>query len=487
MKKRIFISALAVLLAMVFLSGTALAATGSIDSIAPVREYDGRFTDVLLSDWYYSNVEYLFRLGLTEGQTADKFGSGSSMSIAELVTFAARVRSAYYYGDAEYGAGLHTGSGEWYVKYADYLKAEGVIGTELDGRMSGSASRSLTAHILANTLPESELDNINGDAVNKGYLSGKFITDVSGDTYEADIIRLYISGICTGVGDTGDFYPANTITRAEFAAMLTRLVNPALRQTIEWDVTETASGDNRSYGSFVTDDPVFNPEADTLEEVAQNVRWMFKNELSEYSFEVPDDVDLQSLVSLYTSAVCMYPEQGYNAVGASYYTSWSASGYKCVLTVAFGGLYEEERSEALAKALSVHDELWASGKLNSSMTETEIAKVYYNWLCDNCQYDYSFNRSSFYAYGALIDGKAVCQGYTSAYNMFLKIEGIECGTAEGPNHIWTTATLDGTYCHIDVTWGDQGSWIDYSWFKMTSESSMSKHRQQLGNGDYREN
>ena len=53
-----------------------------------------------------------------------------------------------------------------------------------------------------------------------------------------------------------------------------------------------------------------------------------------------------------------------------------------------------------------------------------------------------------------VDIVAVCDGYTGAYNLLLKLEGINCYTQTGSEHAWTVAVLDGTEYHIDTTWGD---------------------------------
>lgn len=48
---------------------------------------------------------------------------------------------------------------------------------------------------------------------------------------ENDLLPLYNAGILTGVDDYGTFYPEGTLTRAECAAMLARVLRPELRVT----------------------------------------------------------------------------------------------------------------------------------------------------------------------------------------------------------------------------------------------------------------
>ena len=111
------------------------------------------------------------------------------------------------------------------------------------------------------------------------------------------------------------------------------------------------------------------------------------------------------------------------------------------------------------------------------MTELEKARVYYTWICDNCVYDYQAGDESLShtPYSLFTLGTAVCDGYTGAYNLLLKLEGIECTSLSNSSHIWTAATLDGTEYHIDTTWGDSGRVINYNYFAMTEAQSRAEH------------
>jgi transglutaminase/protease-like cytokinesis protein 3 len=80
------------------------------------------------------------------------------------------------------------------------------------------------------------------------------------------------------------------------------------------------------------------------------------------------------------------------------------------------------------------------------------------------------------AYSLFTQGKAVCDGYTGAYNLLLKLEGIDCHAYVQDDHIWTVATLDGTEYHIDTTWGDSGNDINYVFFAMTPAQSLLYHK-----------
>ena len=92
----------------------------------------------------------------------------------------------------------------------------------------------------------------------------------------------------------------------------------------------------------------------------------------------------------------------------------------------------------MAAALDIQRQLWESGQLTSSMTDTEKARVYFTWICENCTYDYNAGDKSLshIPYGLFANGTAVCDGYTGAYNLFLKLEGISCTALSGTSGQW---------------------------------------------------
>lgn len=60
------------------------------------------------------------------------------------------------------------------------------------------------------------------------------------------------------------------------------------------------------------------------------------------------------------------------------------------------------------------------------------------------------------AYGVMIEGVGVCQGYTLAYRELLNGVGIESGTVQSDalNHVWNMVEIGETWYHVDVTWDD---------------------------------
>lgn len=89
------------------------------------------------------------------------------------------------------------------------------------------------------------------------------------------------------------------------------------------------------------------------------------------------------------------------------------------------------------------------------------------------------------AYGCLVEGKAICSGYTEAYQLVMQRLGITCGKingkANGGNHIWNWILLDENYYYVDVTW-DDSEYIEepqYSYFCI-SEDVLSITHDEIG-------
>ena len=473
MKKKLLC---ALLVLCVALSGLGFGALADLpDGSAPARSYDGRFADVTGADWYHDSVVSLYELGLTDGQSANSFGAASRVTVAETVSFAARIHSLYYFGSAEEGLRSFPAllDAEWYQPYADYLINASVIDSRFDGAYSSSATRAQTAYILSRVLPAEELGAKNAAVVSLCRESGRYITDVTDATpYAAEILSLYSAGIVTGSDAAGSFLPESEITRAELAAMLVRLVYPEKRVTIDWDPYASPAA-AAGYPGLVWETGQYIPyhSVDDTQAILANVRWLFQNGQTELKLSLgPDAVSpaaLDTLLDNYIDASQLYIEQGYTAVSCKYDTMGN-------MTIDFYNPNGGDRDAALKKAIELHDQFHADGTITPRMSQVEIARVYAEYLCRTCEYDYSSQRVSHTAYGALINGLAVCEGYTAAFNIFLKLEGINCSTEQFPNHIWTTTTLDGIFYHIDVTWCDQSYGFENRFFCMTPEFSLNR-------------
>lgn len=89
------------------------------------------------------------------------------------------------------------------------------------------------------------------------------------------------------------------------------------------------------------------------------------------------------------------------------------------------------------------------------------------------------------AYGALVEGRAVCAGYSKAYQLLLHKVGIPAwcvmGYSNNPttnnpeSHEWNAVQLDGKWYYTDVTWDDQGDTIFYAYLNVTTKQINEDH------------
>ena len=139
----------------------------------------------------------------------------------------------------------------------------------------------------------------------------------------------------------------------------------------------------------------------------------------------------------------------------------------------------------------------------AGLTQEELEKYTHDYLLHHCEYDYSaldengdliedypdYNVIGT-AYGALVNGKAVCSGYSKAYQLLLNRLGIDCvcisgrghNKENGPNilgsmsdHMWNCVKNGSLWLMTDVTWDDGGETEDYTYFNRTKEIMFRDH------------
>ncbi len=220
MKKRIISALLILILLISVLPGTILA-VGGLSSFVKVAAYQsGRFPDVSTSKWYASSVQTAYEYGLFNGKPSGMFDPDSNVSLAEAVKLAACLHSIYNTGAASFGA-----SSPWYRPYADYALNNGIISADYTD-YAALATRSEIAVILSKALPQEALSA-------KNNVQDNAIPDVPiGYSYSPAVYALYRAGVLVGCNTKGLFLPNDHITRAEVAAIITRMANASFRKSI---------------------------------------------------------------------------------------------------------------------------------------------------------------------------------------------------------------------------------------------------------------
>ena len=215
-------------------------ADGGLSNFQHVRSYtEGQFRDVSSQDWYSACVATVYELGLMDGVSETEFGTGTELTLTQVIAIAARLHRIYTSGQDDFKEGR-----VWYDVYVRYALEQGIISSRFGCKKT--ATRAQFADIFSRALPAEALEEIN-------LVEDGAIPHVSMDSEgAAGIYALYRAGIITGGDERGTFYPEEGVTQVEAAAVTARMIDPSQRKSI----TLTYAGPDLTVGS-VQDDSFF--------------------------------------------------------------------------------------------------------------------------------------------------------------------------------------------------------------------------------------
>ena len=123
--------------------------------------------------------------------------------------------------------------------------------------------------------------------------------------------------------------------------------------------------------------------------------------------------------------------------------------------------------------------------IKPDMTDYEKELAIHDYLVTTCEYGYTdaSKEYAYRAYGALIQHKAVCNGYAEAMALLLECVDIEndimTGTALGELHAWNRVCLDGKWYQVDATWNDpvpdRGKFAGHMYYNVTDDVMDDTH------------
>jgi len=124
---------------------------------------------------------------------------------------------------------------------------------------------------------------------------------------------------------------------------------------------------------------------------------------------------------------------------------------------------EEEKIITLSEMDAIIDDL-ATEITASAKSDFEKALAIYEWIMDNAEYalghTFATNLVS-YCEHLILNGEAVCEGYTDCFFVLAERVGLEVKKIEGlaiyenqSSHGWNQVKIDGKWYNLDVTWGD---------------------------------
>jgi transglutaminase/protease-like cytokinesis protein 3 len=154
---------------------------------------------------------------------------------------------------------------------------------------------------------------------------------------------------------------------------------------------------------------------------------------------------------------------------SSHFSGTTSNG---IVTATITFSYYDTQSNLINKSNQISSKVTeiVNSVTNATMSDYDKELALHDYLVNNCQYDQRVidgtipdnSDNTYNAYGALINGSAVCQGYADAMYRLLKGVGIESmsvsGTAtngvETENHAWNIVKIGGQYYQLDATFDD---------------------------------
>ena len=186
------------------------------------------FTDVKPQDWFDVWVDIAYNVGLTSGVGNNQYGPYQTLTVAEALKLVATLDSRYK--DDNFHLQTTPTGVKWYRPAVEYCLARGIIkaGEFQESDYTRPITRGETAHILASTALAKGIPLINSLELIK-----LRVPDVGVRTpYASEIYSLYAKGILNGVDGNLTFKPNDTLTRAEMAAIVSRMARVEQRLTL---------------------------------------------------------------------------------------------------------------------------------------------------------------------------------------------------------------------------------------------------------------
>ena len=123
--------------------------------------------------------------------------------------------------------------------------------------------------------------------------------------------------------------------------------------------------------------------------------------------------------------------------------------------------------------------------IKSGMTDYEAELAIHDWLCENVRYvDTGADQMCYTAYGAIVKGQALCEGYARAMQLLCNELSIPCTLVCGvslerqENHMWNIIKIGGDWYQLDVTWDDDdhNNSVNHRFFNITDSMIADTHR-----------
>ena len=221
-------------------------------------------------------------------------------------------------------------------------------------------------------------------------------------------------------------------------------------------------------------DYCYNQLNKTQKNMYNKILGAMRNMQTDRVFLTYDGTDISENINLaYTAVSVDHPEIFWTSREYQIYTLNNEEFY---ISIKYD--IDETTRDAQVAALEARVEKLLAQTEGMSDFEKEV--FFHDYLCNNIVYTSDGVDTRYTAFGAIVNGKAVCEGYSRAMQLLCKRAGINCslikGTAETVAHMWNVVELSGKWYELDVTWDDlETDTPRYKYFNLTSNEMSSDH------------
>ncbi|WP_298486450.1 transglutaminase domain-containing protein [uncultured Ruminococcus sp.] len=225
--------------------------------------------------------------------------------------------------------------------------------------------------------------------------------------------------------------------------------------------------------------------ADFLSDDEKRVFSQLYKGLSEFesSVELTEGViskdDIGAFISMLTSA-CPYIDY----IGSQYTICIDGEGFVTSVEVTYDKTAEEAQAEKEKLDEKVGEIL---AGIEQGWSDYDKVLYFHDRIILGCTYDDTADEP-YSAYGCLVDGRAVCEGYAKAMQILCTKAGIKCIPVAGKAydggtvqpHLWNKVMIDGEWTNMDLTWDDPVTdagedYIRYDYFGITDAECAKDH------------
>lgn len=407
-------------------------------NISDVGANTKEFNDVKMTDWYYYDITSLVEKGIADGYEDGSFKPNALVTRAQaskIITNAVKYQKITYDEKRNLTVFKDVSEDSWFYPYVSFMYENRIIDGYNDGSFKPSTyiTRAQSSKLISESFKM-----VGSDVVIP-------FKDVNKDDWYGGYVRnLYVNKVSVGSGNL--YHPQSNLTRGQLMAFVSR--------SMSWYESNIAEN---SYS--LIKDSLLNMDSEGTFDTSEISQYEVNRVLQKVLRENPE-------ITYYKTAMI-----------------WNNGRMEYKYTLPYEEMVNrnnivDKKAEDILKSI-----------IKPGFTDFEKVKAIHDYIVINSEYDYenykkgTVPEESYNAYGSLINGIAVCDGYTKAAIILLNKLGIDnnyvIGYANGGLHSWNQVKINGEYYFMDITFDDpvpdvKGK-IRYDYFLVSSDELRKDH------------